>query len=105
MPSKLCSWDILVYDFQYASTELLVYQRAGELHVIIYQIVAKLYDYGFKIDFIMQDGGEENRHFVNSHFPDEPETFRYQTKNPVTLEPLLLIQDFSHNIKKLRNSL
>ena len=54
----------------------------------------------------MQDGGEENRQFIKSNFDGDELEKRYLSPNLV--EPTCVvahIQDFSHNMKKLRNSI
>jgi hypothetical protein len=35
--------------------------KASELSIIIWKAIEKLSDWGFSVDYIMQDGGEENR--------------------------------------------
>lgn len=41
---------------------------ASELCIIIHQCIAELHDYGFQVDFVLQDGGQENRQFIKAHF-------------------------------------
>ena len=80
--------------------------KASELNIIIWNTISKLSDWGFTVDYIMQDGGEENRSFMNMHFNSNPLLTNYGSQN--LIDPTRNIyhtQDFSHNIKKLRNSL
>ena len=66
----------------------------------------KLGDYGFNTDNIMQDGGEENRHFIRGQFSGDPVTSCYESPNIVDLtKSIVHCQDYSHIVKKLRNSL
>lgn len=44
---------------------------ASELSIIIHSIIKELADWGFQTDFILQDGGEENRQFIKAHFQGE----------------------------------
>lgn len=80
--------------------------KASELSIIIWNVIEKLSDWGFQIDYIMQDGGEENRSFMNLHFNGNPRDTHYGSPNLVyPLTTIFHTQDFSHNIKKLRNSI
>ena len=78
--------------------------KASELHICIWDIIAKLSDWGFQVDFIQQDGGEENRNFIKSHFVGDPYVSKYASPNICNLNRMVYhTQDFSHNMKKLRN--
>ncbi|KAK3089320.1 hypothetical protein FSP39_002711 [Pinctada imbricata] len=80
--------------------------KASDLHIIIWNCISKLWDYGFEVDYIMQDGGEENRTFMKMHFPDDPIKCNYGSPNIFLRgKNLFHTQDFSHNVKKLRNSI
>ncbi|XP_014675321.1 PREDICTED: uncharacterized protein LOC106815380 [Priapulus caudatus] len=80
--------------------------KASELHIIIWDAIAKLADWGFTVDFINQDGGEENRQFVKSHFDGDPVKASYASPNLADqTRSVVHTQDFSHNIKKLRNAI
>jgi hypothetical protein len=35
--------------------------KASELHTMLWSTIKELHDWGFLVDYIMQDGGEENR--------------------------------------------
>ena len=80
---------------------------ASELYLIIWDIISNLQSWGFIVDFILQDGGEQNREFMKLHFGNEfdAQSKCYMSENLVN--PLRRVgqsQDFSHNIKKLRNA-
>lgn len=80
--------------------------KASELYIIIWEAVAKLADWGFQVDYIMQDGGEENRQFIKFHFPEDPLACSYTSLNLTDQSRKMFhIQDFSHNMKKIRNSI
>ena len=80
--------------------------KASDLHIIIWNCVSKLWDWGFHVDYLMQDGGEENRSFMMLHFADNPLNSNYGSPNIIVPgKTMFHIQDFSHNIKKLRNSI
>ena len=80
--------------------------KASELSIIIWKTIAKLSDWGFQVDYIMQDGGEDNRSFMRFHFEGDPLQSSYGSPNLVfPRQKIYHTQDFSHNIKKLRNSI
>ena len=61
---------------------------------------------GLCVDYILQDGGEQNRDFIKLHFENEKDaqSKSYWSKNLV--DPTRRVahpQDFSHNIKKLNH--
>ena len=59
------------------------------------------------MDYILQDGGEQNREFIKLHFENESDaqSKSYMSENLVNaVRKVGHSQDFSHNIKKLRNS-
>lgn len=81
---------------------------ASELHTILWSVIKMLYDWGFYVDFIIQDGGQENRQFIKSNFSGDPLQHNYMYVSPNLVDPsreVAHIQDFSHNIKKIRNSI
>lgn len=57
--------------------------KASELSIILWNVIEKLSDWGFQIDYIMQDGGEENRSFMNLHFNGTPRETCYGSPNLV----------------------
>ena len=80
--------------------------KASELSIIIWKAIEKLSDWGFSVDYIMQDGGEENRNFMSMHFRGNANEMLYGSPNLVNpSKKVFHIQDFSHNVKKLRNSI
>lgn len=121
---------------------------ASELSIFIHNAIKDLADWGFQVDFVLQDGGEENRQFMKAHFegskstylcsfpncaffqnckrllgilhmmlirkqitccftpPGNPDAERYQCPHTFdTSRTIKMCQDFSHNIKKLRNAI
>jgi hypothetical protein len=79
---------------------------ASELHTILWSVVKKLHDWGFHVDFVIQDGRQENRKFVKKSFNGDPLEKNYVSINLVdpSME-VAHVQDFSHNMKKIRNSI
>lgn len=79
--------------------------KASEHYVIIWNVISGLQSWGFKVDFVMQDGGQQNREFTRLHFKDEHKVHKFQTESFVSpAEKVGFCQDFSHNMKKLRNA-
>ena len=79
---------------------------AHELYTITWNIIAKLHDWGFSIVCVLQDGAGSNRQFIKTHFIGSPSDKHYLTVNVVDRKkPLGLCQDFSHNMKKIRNGI
>jgi hypothetical protein len=77
---------------------------ASELHIITWNVISELQTWGFTVDYIMQDGGEQNREFMNMHYSGNPVDHKFLCKNIVDpSRQIALVQDFSHNLKKLRN--
>ena len=80
--------------------------KASELHQILWSTIKKLHDWGFLVDYIMQDGGEENRQFIKSNFDADEFDKRYLSTNLVDRTCVVAqIQDCSHNTNTLRNSI
>lgn len=81
--------------------------KAHELFIILWNVISALGEYGFHIDSILQDGGQQNREFMNMMFPDgDPLKHQCCAVNIVNLDDDIVIsQDFSHCVKKIRNSL
>ena len=82
--------------------------KACDLHCILWEVVSHLHRWGFNIDFIMQDGGRDNRTFIKDCFPPQspPMNSKYLVTNICSPDRMVaLCQDYSHNIKKLRNNL
>ena len=76
-----------------------------ELHIIIWEIVSKLQDWGFHVDGILQDGGKNNRSFMLVHFQGNPRMEQFVSVNITNYSKIVQSQDFSHCMKKLRNSI
>ncbi|PIK38809.1 hypothetical protein BSL78_24364 [Apostichopus japonicus] len=80
--------------------------KASELYVMLWDVIAKLQDWGFTIDCILQDGGAANRQFINLHFSDVPTDSKYLAANIVNPSRVVaMCQDFSHIVKKIRNGI
>lgn len=78
---------------------------ASEIYSIIYDIISELQTWGFKVNYILQDCGTQNREFMKLHFMDDKEG---REKYFNVVNPTMKIahsQDFSHNIKKIRNAI
>ena len=79
--------------------------KASELIIVLHEVIAKLSDWNFTVDYILQDGGAENRQCINAHFKGNPAQDRFRSRHILNSEKWLMhSQDFSHNIKKLRNA-
>lgn len=81
--------------------------KAHELYIILWNIISSLGEWGFTVDAILQDGGQQNREFMNMLFPDnDPIKHDCLVKNITNLDKFVIIsQDFSHCLKKIRNSI
>ena len=54
----------------------------------------------------MMDGGVQNRDFTNMHFNGHPHDSQWFFTPPYSpFTQIAFVQDISHNIKKIRNSL
>ncbi|CAG2219905.1 unnamed protein product [Mytilus edulis] len=79
--------------------------KASELYIIIWDLISQLQSWGFIVDFIMQDGGNQNREFTKLHFTGEPRKNHFMCDSLVNPDRKVYhCQDFSHNMKKLRNA-
>jgi hypothetical protein len=79
--------------------------KASELYIIIWDVISHLQSWGFVVDFVMQDGGQQNREFTRLHFLEDPKAHEFMTNRLVhPNQKIGLCQDFSHNVKKLRNA-
>lgn len=79
--------------------------KASELYIIIWDVISHLQSWGFVVDFVMQDGGQQNREFTRLHFLEDPKAHEFMTNSLVhPNQKIGLCQDFSHNVKKLRNA-
>lgn len=80
--------------------------KASELYVMIWNVISGLQSLGFKVDFVMQDGGQQNREFtIYLHFKDEPKVHKFLMESLVSpAEKVKFCQNFSHYIKQLRNA-
>ncbi|KAJ8045597.1 Spectrin beta chain, non-erythrocytic 1 [Holothuria leucospilota] len=80
--------------------------KASELFTMTWDVIAKLQDWGFTVDCVLQDGGAANRQFMKVHFSGNPNDSAYVATNAVNpLKTVVFCQDFSHNVKKIRNGI
>ena len=76
--------------------------KASELYIMLNGVISQLYDYGFKVDYIMMDGGQENRNFMYKIMGGKSSCV---CTNTVTGQDIVMCQDFCHNCKKMRNNI
>ena len=55
--------------------------KVSDMSIHLWNIIAKLSDYGFSVDYILQDGGEENRQFIKSQLSGDPLEVAYVSTN------------------------
>ena len=80
--------------------------KASELYVYTHSIIRKLDLYGFEVTSVIMDGGAQNRDFIRMHFKEHPMHSSWLIKAPYNpMHSIALVQDFSHDMKKIRNSL
>ena len=80
--------------------------KASELYVHVHEAIRLIRYYGFKVTAIMMDGGVQNRDFTNMHFNGHPHDSQWFFTPPYSpFTQIAFVQDISHNIKKIRNSL
>jgi hypothetical protein len=81
--------------------------KASELCIQLWRAISKLQDWGFVVDFIIQDGGEQNREFSHMHFSGGnmiPQLCKVPSLTNFN-RFVIIVQDFSHIVKKVRNAL
>ena len=80
--------------------------KASELYIHVHSVVQKLRFYGFKVTAIIMNGGIQNRDFAKMHFQGNPLDAQWFFAPPYARSSqIAFVQDISHNIKKIRNSL
>ena len=81
--------------------------KPHELYILLFNVISSLGEWGFTVDAILQDGGESNREFTNMLFPDkDPVKHDCMVRNVTDFDKMLILsQDFSHCVKKIRNSI
>lgn len=77
--------------------------NAAELYTIFWDTVHHLQLYNFIVHYCCMDGACANRTFMKMHVISEPNT--YKVKNMYGTGEIVFLQDYSHVIKKVRNSL
>ena len=79
---------------------------AHQLYFTFFQLVGKLFEYEFEVDYCMLDGSTMNRNFTSLLFPDNPRKFNFIARSAFSMSKgIPIIQDIKHCIKKLRNGL
>ena len=80
---------------------------ATDIHINLWNAVELIESHGFVIDYVGMDGGETNRQFISLNFPRETaRAMRFVAKSPLDRSrKMILIMDFSHVVKKIRNNM
>ena len=80
--------------------------KASEIYEYTHSIAHKLDSFGFTTCAYIMDGGAQNRDFMRMHFVENPVKCNWMIKAPWNpLHSIALVQDVSHDLKKIRNSL
>ena len=81
--------------------------RACHLHLMIWRLINELKLWDFSVSCVLQDGGCENRNFIKDTFQGQsPNTHKWAITNPANPKhTIFLVQDYSHNLEKMRNDL
>lgn len=77
--------------------------QAPELYTIFCDAVDLIERYGFQILYTCMDGAQCNRTFMHINMHDSPDN--YVTTSPCSLNNVVLMMDFSHVVKKMRNNI
>ena len=77
--------------------------QASELYSIFWKAVRILFTFGFKVLFTSMDGAQCNRSFMHICLGQKPSTF--VTPSPCTSQPVIIMMDISHTLKKIRNNI
>lgn len=81
---------------------------ASELYINVRDVINKLSEIEFNIDYVRFDGGNSKRAFQFMHFKDKEDA---KLKNYTIINPfypnqkVTVIMDYSHNVKKIRNNI
>jgi hypothetical protein len=80
---------------------------ATDLNIVFWETVEMIESYGFEVYYTNMDGAITNRQFVDINFPQQNAKQRnYMAQSPVNPENyVFFIMDYSHVIKKVRNSI
>ncbi|XP_069123679.1 uncharacterized protein [Argopecten irradians] len=79
----------------------------AELYILLWNIVSQLSSWGFTVDFILQGGGDQNRQFMKLNFDSDEDSVKKHFMSQNICNPFRKMahsQDYSHNMKKLRNA-
>lgn len=79
---------------------------SDQLYYIFFKTVSLLNSYGFHISYTSMDGASSNRTFMKMCFPNgDALQKRMVAKGPNGVGPIVFIMDYSHVMKKIRNSI
>ena len=80
---------------------------ATDLNIIFWESVEVIESYGFEVYYTNMDGAITNRQFVDINFPQKnAKELNYGAQSPVNPQnSVFFVMDYSHVIKKVRNSL
>ena len=81
--------------------------NAPQLYNIFWEAVHHLKLYEFDVQYCCMDGASANRSFIKMHFPSTggAKANNYKVYNMYSNSEIVLMQDYSHVMKKIRNSL
>ena len=78
---------------------------AGQLYHLVWKAVSMLDSIGFDVTYISMDGASSNRTFFDMNFPEKNAVaMRMSARSPIGTPNVLMIMDYSHVVKKIRNS-
>ena len=96
------SFDGFRFPFAWFATHTV---NAPDLHILFWQAINKLVQWGFQIDFVSMDGANANRVFVNMQFSKNPAYDMYTIPNMFRpSQSISFIMDYSHVLKRIRNN-
>ena len=80
--------------------------NSADLYMNVWDCVAALQDWEFRILYIILDGSSNNRSFLQMHFDGNPVHAKLKTHNRANpSQEVVFLPDPSHVIKKIRNSI
>jgi hypothetical protein len=78
--------------------------KAYDIFCTFWEVVDKLLEYDFHVDYALLDGASTNRAFVKLHFDLDLATLDYSVPNQFDPEQkVIFMQDVKHCVKKNRN--
>lgn len=83
--------------------------NASELYILFWKLVSIMSTFGFKVQYISMDGAQANRDFakilLGTFKSNLIETMTVHNIFSIKQEPIFIIMDYSHLIKKIRNNI